>query len=31
MVTLEQLARGIGLDVFSAMFQFERAARTALR
>jgi CubicO group peptidase (beta-lactamase class C family) len=31
MVSLEQLARGLGLDVFSAIFQFERAARTAPR
>ena len=31
MVTLEQLSRGIGLDVFSAIFQFQQAARTASR
>lgn len=31
MVTLEQLAAGIGLDVFSAIFQFERDASAARR
>jgi CubicO group peptidase (beta-lactamase class C family) len=31
MVTLDQLSRGIGLDVFSAILQFQRDARTAPR
>ena len=31
MVTLEQLSRGIGLDVFSAIVRFQQDARTAPR
>ena len=31
MVTLEQLSRGIGLEVFSAIFDFQQAARTEFR